>query len=126
MPGEDVEWTLYRLGTGVNWSREDFHQAAERIYNLERALQVRHWGRDRKVDETVLPYFDQPDLIPNPLLDRTYSLDREKFVGVLDEFYTLHGWDPNTGRPTKEGLAGLGLPDVYEPMLAGAEFTLKR
>jgi hypothetical protein len=48
-------------------------------------------------------------------------LDREQFEPVLDEFYALHGWDPQTGWPTREHLAGLGVGDVYEPMVEGAE-----
>ena len=118
--GADVEYHLFCLGTGTQWSREQFEQAAARVYNIERALQVRHWGRDRSVDEMVLPYFEQPESHQNPLLEEIYSLDREQFRPVLDEFYSLHGWDPATGWPTKERLEALGLKGVYEQMVAGA------
>ena len=118
--GTDVEYHLFCLGTGTRWSREQFEQAAARVYNLERALQVRHWGRDRSVDEMVLPYFEQLESYQNPLLEQRYSLDREQFRPVLDEFYSLHGWDPVTGWPTRERLEALGLKGVYEQMIAGA------
>jgi len=39
----------------------------------------------------------------------------------LDEFYALHGWNTETGWPTRERLGELGIGDVYEPMIAGAE-----
>ena len=118
--GQDVEYHLFGLGTGTQWSREQFEQAAARVYTLERALLVRHWGRDRSMDEMVLPYFEQPESHQNPLLEKIYSLDREQFRPVLDEFYSLHGWDTATGRPTKKGLEALGLKGVYEQMMAGA------
>ncbi len=77
-------------------------------------------GRNRSIDEMVLPYFEQPESIQNPFLEQRYSLDREQFRPVLDEFYSLHGWDPATGWPTKERLEALGLKGVYEQMVAGA------
>ena len=118
--GQDTEYYLFRLGTGTEWGNEEFEQAAARVYCLERALQGRHWGRDRAMDETVLPYFDQPETFANPLLKERHSLDRQQFKTVLDEFYNLHGWDPQTGQPTKERLEALGLEGVHEKMAAGA------
>ena len=85
---------------------------------LERALRVRHWGRDRATDETVLPHFEQLERDPSPFLGERVGLDREQFAPVLTEFYRLHGWDAN-GQPTQEGLDAVGLRDLYEPMKAG-------
>jgi hypothetical protein len=119
--GPSIEYHLFSAGTGVNWSEEEFLRAAERICSLERALQVRHWARDREMDETVLPYFERTEPHQNPFLDKRYGLDREQFKPVLDEFYTLHGWDTERGRPTRERLHALGLEDVYKPMVDGAD-----
>ena len=119
--GPSVEYHLFRAGTGTNWSEEEFVRAAERVCTLERALQVRHWGRDRKVDETVLPYFEQVEPYQSPYLERRYGLDREQFKPVMDEFYTLHGWDTENGWPTQERLRELGLQDVYQPMIERAK-----
>jgi aldehyde:ferredoxin oxidoreductase len=119
--GTFIEYHLFSAGTGVNWSEEEFLRAAERICSLERALQVRHWARDRETDETVLPYFERTEPQQNPFLDKRYGLDREQFKPVLDEFYTLHGWDTERGWPTRERLHALGLEDVYEPMVDGAD-----
>ena len=123
--GKDVEYHLFRLGTGVEWSKEEFEQSAVRVYNLERALVVRHWGRDRSIDEMVLPYFEETETFQNPLLQERYGLDRAKFGPVLDEFYALHGWDPATGWPTRESLDRLGLTGVYDDMIAGAASTAR-
>jgi aldehyde:ferredoxin oxidoreductase len=124
--GPSVEYHLFVAGTGINWSEEEFERAAERVYTLERALQVRHWGRDRRMDEMALPYFEQPESCRNPFLEERHRLDREKFEPVLDEFYALHGWDTARGWPTRERLGELGLDDVYDPMVEGAAGAQKR
>jgi aldehyde:ferredoxin oxidoreductase len=118
--GPSVEYHLFAAGTGVAWSEEEFVQAAERVCTLERALQVRYWGRDRSMDERVLPYFERTEPYQNPYLDRRYGLDRGLFEPVLDDFYALHGWDTRTGWPTRERLGELGMADLYEPMVDGA------
>jgi hypothetical protein len=38
----------------------------------------------------------------------------------MDEYYGYLGWDVETGWPTAERLAELGMPEVYEPMIEGA------
>jgi aldehyde:ferredoxin oxidoreductase len=124
--GLSVEYHLFRAGTGVDWSEEELNRAAERICTLERALQVRHWGRDREMDEMVLPYFERTESYQNPLLERRYGLDREQFAPVMDEFYELKGWDVETGWPTEERLCDLGLVDVHGPMVEGASEARER
>lgn len=118
--GPSIEYHLFTAGTGTAWSEQEFMQAAERVCTLERALQVQHWGRDRRIDEMVLPYFEETELYQNPFLEKRHSLDREQFRPVLDQFYALHGWDVPSGRPTLDGLRDLGLGELYEPMIAGA------
>ena len=118
--GPSVEYHLYRAGTGVGWSEAEFVQSAERVCAMERALQVRHWARDRHTDESVLPYFEQTETFRSPFQEKRYGLDREQFAHVVDAFYALHGWDAQRGWPTSEALAALGLEDVYEPMVQGA------
>ncbi len=118
--GPSAEYHLFAAGTGVNWSEEEFNQAADRVCSLERALQVRHWARDRQTDEMALPYFEQKEFFSNPLLGERYGLDRQQFKPVMDQFYTLKGWDTEKGWPTRERLGELGLDDVYDPMVEGA------
>ena len=118
--GPSVEYHLFVAGTGLAWPEEQFERAVARVYALERALHVRHWARDRQTDEMVLPYFEQLEGYPNPLLGKRHRLDREQFKPVVDEFYSLHGWDVERGWPTRERLSELDLQDVYEPMIEGA------
>lgn len=59
-------------------------------------------GRTRQDDEQVIPYFVRPDR-------NGIGLDEEKFRRLMDEFYELRGWDPETGIPRREKLEELGL-----------------
>ena len=118
--GPSLEYNLFKRGTGASWSEDEFERAAERVYTLERALTVRHWARDRKLDETVLPSFEYTENWQNPLLGQRYGLDKAQFQPVMDEYYGLQGWDRQTGWPTNERLADLGLWNVYEEMREGA------
>ncbi len=95
-------------------------RAAERVCTLERALQVRHWARDRGTDDMVLPYFEEPELYQSPFLEKRYSLNRKLFKPVVDQFYALHGWDADNGWPTQERLRELDMEDVHAPMVEGA------
>lgn len=118
--GTSIEYHLFKAGTGVAWSEAEFERAAERVYTLERALHVRHWGRDRAMDESVLPSFEYLENWPSPALGERQALDREQFEPVMDEYYGYLGWDVETGWPTEERLAELGMPEVYAPMVEGA------
>jgi aldehyde:ferredoxin oxidoreductase len=126
IPGPSTEYHLFKAGTGVTWTEDDWERAAERVYSLERALVVRHWARDRKMDELVLPSFEYRENWQNPHLDKRYALDREQFKPVMDEYYALRGWDVETGWPTQEHLQRVGLADVYEPMIEGAAKAKER
>jgi aldehyde:ferredoxin oxidoreductase len=112
IPGPSFEYHMFRLATGMEISEQEFDQMAERVFNLERALQVRNWGRSRSVDEQVIPYFERVENWINPFIGKGLGLDREAFAGLLNEYYTLRGWDLGSGRPTTSKLESLGLGDV--------------
>jgi aldehyde:ferredoxin oxidoreductase len=114
--GKDMEYYLFKLGTGTEWDIGEFELAAGRVFNLERAVLIRHWGRNRSMDEMVLPFFEQPEGFKNPFLEKRHKLDRKEFKVVLDEFYSLHGWNPETGRPTRQRLSELGLGYVSDTL----------
>jgi aldehyde:ferredoxin oxidoreductase len=95
---------------GLELSPREVWDAAERCYNIERMFNLRE-GFDRKDDMLSDRYFDEPTKRGLAIV-RGRSLDREKFNGMLDEYYELHGWDKN-GVPTQETLERLGLD--HEP-----------
>jgi len=101
-----LEAKLFSTATGVEVSEEELDMIGSRIYNLERAIMVRE-GRTRKDDESVIPYFQKPDRMG-------IRLDVEKFRVLMDEFYTLRGWDPKTGWPKRETLEKHDLKDVAD------------
>jgi aldehyde:ferredoxin oxidoreductase len=91
---------------------------AERVFNLERALQVRNWDRSREVDEQVIPRFSHMENWTNPFVGKKQELDLPKFARLLDEYYELRGWDLVTGFPTREKLESLGMSDVAAELAA--------
>ncbi|MEM2935922.1 MAG: aldehyde ferredoxin oxidoreductase N-terminal domain-containing protein [Candidatus Bathyarchaeia archaeon] len=118
MEGPSFEYNMFAAATGVNMSEKELYEACERIFNLERAIQVRNYGRTRAKDEEIIPYFEEKEQFLGPF-DKYMGLDRQKFLHLLDEYYILRGWDVKTGRPTKEKLRELGLNDVANELEKG-------
>ena len=99
---------LYSAATGVDRTRDEMWVAAERCWNLERAINCRE-GR-RRADDWLLPgYFDQVD-------EFDHTIDRSEFKGAMDRYYQLRGWDPETGVPTRAKLEWLDLSDVADEL----------
>ncbi len=76
--------------TGINYTKEDFIKAGERIWNQERLFNIKA-GQTSK-DDSVPPRIDE----------------KSKLNEMLPEYYSLRGWTPE-GEPTKEKLAELGI-----------------
>jgi len=102
-------WTdLFTYATGTKISGTELLKAGERAYNVERAFITREGAR-RKDDYPPWREFEEPYKVgPH----KGAVLDRKKYDTMLDEYYTLHGWDVKTGIPTKKTLKELGLPDI--------------
>ncbi len=109
VPGPSFEYELYRLATGHDISEPEFERICERVINLDRSIQIRHFDRSRKDDEAVIPYFAKPERLVNPFIDEPVAMDPDSFRTMLSEYYQLRGWDLATGRPTRERLEELGL-----------------
>ena len=77
------------------------------------------------MDEMVLPSYEYLENWPNPLLGERVALDRAQFRPVMDDYYRYQGWDVESGWPTEERLAELGMEEVYEPMVDGARRAKK-
>ena len=97
----------------------------ERIFNLQRAIQVRERQCGREGD--ILPDFwhttplQESFLNPNllapgpygqPITRKGSTLDRNQFELMKDEYYSLRGWDVATGLQTESNLTRQGLSDV--------------
>ncbi len=125
-----LERQLFSAVTGWEGDQKELDRIAERLVNLNRAILLREGRRGRQDDR--LPEFmfiEREEMIAdvfgmyNPELylpgkdDEIISrkgkaLDREQFKHMMDEYYELRGWDPETGIPTEETLRKLDLVEV--------------
>jgi aldehyde:ferredoxin oxidoreductase len=90
--------------TGWNLSLNELEQIGERIYNLERLINVRR-GVTRKDD--TLPYRVMREPVPGGPVKGRLCLPRD-LDAMLDAYYDLRGWTRD-GIPTEEKLRDLGL-----------------
>jgi aldehyde:ferredoxin oxidoreductase len=90
--------------TGLEFDQEGLKQLGERIYTLERAYIARE-GIRRKNDTLPDHYFDAP--VPDGP-SKGQHIDRAEFQKMLDQYYSLHGWNSD-GVPTGETLERLEL-----------------
>ena len=109
--GRFFEAHLFAMVTGISITDEELRKRSEALFNLERALQVRNYHRSREDDLALIPYFEIPESIVGPTGKRE-SLDRGKFIELMDRYYEMRGWDKKTGWPTSAKLRELGLADV--------------
>lgn len=119
----EIESRLFTMVTGTDYmvNREDVRRVGERIITLERAIMTRE-GRTREDDTHADYYYDKEkkdELTTGPggeAIKVTRKLDRDKFQGMLDEYYRLFGWDKTTGWPTRARLEELDLKDVADEL----------
>jgi aldehyde:ferredoxin oxidoreductase len=98
-------WQLVNAATGFDYATaKEFEQTGERISTLVRMFNVRE-GFSRKDDILPARNLNQP-LSSGPAKGHTVDLDR-----LLDEYYTLMGWDIN-GIPTQSKINELELDQL--------------
>ena len=91
--------------TGTEMTGDDLMRIGERIYNVERAFNIRE-GMGRKDDTLPRSFFVEEVTSRGPT-----GMSETKFQAMLDEYYQFRGWD-HEGIPTKEKLEELGLGDM--------------
>ncbi len=91
--------------TGVEYDRDKFMEAGERVFNLEKMFNLRE-GFTRADDWLPDRFFAEPFTM-GP--EKGAKLDRKEFTEMMDKFYTEREWDPKTTRPADEKLEQLGL-----------------
>jgi len=98
---------LYTLVTGIKMTPGKLQKAGERIYNLEKAYNVREgWT---KKDE-----YPPPRIMKDPIPDGVAKgsvVTKKEFDLMLDGYFEARGWNSD-GIPTKEKLIELGLNKV--------------
>ncbi len=108
---------LFTAATGIPTTAAELLEAAERAYNMYKVINVRE-GFSRKDDQLPERWIKEPIKIGNekeaPLMDyfKTKVVTREDVDKILDDYYDEHGWDIETGIPTKAKLVELGLEEA--------------
>ena len=95
---------LVNAVTGWSLSLQELERIGERIYNLERLINVRR-GVSRKDD--VLPYRVMSEPIPDGPVKGRFCSPKD-LDAMLDAYYELRGWS-REGIPTDSKLKELGL-----------------
>jgi aldehyde:ferredoxin oxidoreductase len=98
--------------TGLSLSPEEVMKVGERVNNLARAFNVQE-GFTR-ADDTL------PErLMTEPLqvgASKGHMISKEDLDKMLDEYYSLRGWDVETGTPSRAKLTDLGLAYVADAL----------
>lgn len=102
---------LFSTTTGMEISGRELERIGERIYNVERAFNMRE-GLRRK-DDTLPPRWFLDKVPAGPAEGEIVVPD--KFQEMLDEYYAFRGWDKD-GFPTAEKLGSLNLNNVAEQL----------
>ena len=103
---------LMEAVTGLTYTPEEIVRVGERINNLARAFNVRE-GFTRADD--ALP----ERLMVEPLQSghsKGHFISKDDLKQMLDEYYTVRGWDLDTGIPTREKLMELNLGYVADQL----------
>jgi aldehyde:ferredoxin oxidoreductase len=123
-----LESRLYSAITGRETSEDELYRKGETIFNLQRAVLLRHGWGGREGDRVLDYFFTEPlkkgevffsadGIMPGKdgelISQLGKTLDRDGFQTMLADYYRLRGWDEH-GYPTRAKLAELGLQDVAE------------
>ncbi|MEX2707040.1 MAG: aldehyde ferredoxin oxidoreductase C-terminal domain-containing protein [Candidatus Freyrarchaeum guaymaensis] len=118
-PTRNVPWLaeLYTATTGIEVEPREFLRVGERIWNLERLLNVRE-GFTREDDEVPAVWLQNTEIPLKLRSGDSYLVDwfgnrltKEDIKRMLDDYYQERGWDVEKGVPTREKLIELELEE---------------
>jgi len=119
-PMRDVPWLseMYAALTGIEVTPREFLKAGERIWNLEKLLNVRE-GFTREDDKAPQVLVQNTEVPVKLRWGDQYLMDwfgnrlsEADIEAMLDDYYAERGWDIVKGIPTMEKLAELGIEDL--------------
>ncbi len=104
----EIQVKLINAACGLDWTVEDMTRCGERGWNIKRAINNR------------MGLTAANDKLPKALLEPFPDGGSAGFVpdikGMLSAYYQARGWDPDSGKPTREKLLELGLDDVAKDL----------
>ena len=125
-----IESRILNAVTGMDIDEKGYYLTGERIFNLQRAIQTKEGRVGRRDDiidefnftegieteEGFFGMFNPEFMLPGPkgeLISRKGKVvERDKFEKMMDEYYSIRGWDVKTGLQKKEKLEKLSLSDI--------------
>ena len=126
-----IESKIFSAVVGKEVDEEGLYRIGERVFNLQRAILAREGHRGKESD--TLPEFSytmplqqtehNPDcLLPGkdgePITRKGKVVEKDKFEVMMDEYYSLRGWDAASGLQTETKLKQLDLQDVAADLLS--------
>jgi len=96
--------------TGWDISGQELLDIGERVYNLQRMINVRE-GIGRKDDQLPERVRKRPEF---GQYSSVAECEIRNYEQMLDEYYQARGWSRETGIPTKEKLQQLGLGSLVK------------
>jgi len=99
---------LFTAATGIEMTEDKIMVAGRRITTLEKCYNLR-LGLDRSADTLPWRIMNEP-IKSGP--QKGMLCSKEDLDKMLDEYYTLHGWDKKTSWPKMQTLIKLGLENV--------------
>ncbi|MCG8483776.1 MAG: aldehyde ferredoxin oxidoreductase C-terminal domain-containing protein, partial [Clostridia bacterium] len=93
--------SMFRTGTGINFSDEEVLQIGERIWNMEKLFNLKNGFE--KSDDTL-----PPRLLKEPIPDGPSKGKVSQLEIMLEEYYKERGWGAD-GIPSEEKVEELGL-----------------
>jgi len=102
---------LTSAATGMELTVEGFMGIGRRVHNLEKAFNTLHGGFTRRDDYPPKRYWEEP-VKSGPYQGE--HIDHETWERMLDEYYSLHGWDAESGLQTRDSLEAVDLKAVAD------------
>lgn len=118
--------------TGREINEKELSRIGDRVFTLNRDIQLRDGRKGREDDVLSETYFIEREEPPADIFDiynperylpvkgdklishKSKALDRGQVVKLMDEYYELRGWDVKTGFLKKETLERLDLSEVTD------------
>lgn len=107
-PHPKLALECFNAVTGWNWTLQDAFTVGRRIVNLLRVFNFRH-GMKIEDEKPSKRYGSIP--VDGPAQGRNIM---EKWPEMVQNYYRLMGWDPETGKPLPETLEKLGLKELVK------------
>jgi aldehyde:ferredoxin oxidoreductase len=102
---------FYSFATGIEFSEQEIMKTGERIHNVEKMFNVYNAGFTRLDDYPPRRLMEEP-IKSGPLKGEV--LTRKDWDQMLDEYYSMRGWDKETSWPTEDTLRRIDLLDCID------------